>query len=165
MAFRICEPPPPPTSPCTRTELYRDGRTVPSPCTTTKRINSPRHLIRSRGDQGQWQAVASLSDIEVKAMAGADPTHLRALIMPDYSRVATSFSELLLRVVRRCKRDSQVCANATTNHFIALCQVCTVFQASRKGCCYDAAHTYTAPYGRSCAAFLKKIRVYRDTKI
>lgn len=70
--------------------------------------------------------MASLSDVEVKAMAGADPTHLRALIMPDYSRVATSFSELLLRVVRRCKRDSQVCANATMNRFVASCRVSTV---------------------------------------
>lgn len=41
-------------------------------------------------------------------MAGADPAHLRALILPDYSQVAMSFSELLFRVVRRCKRNSQV---------------------------------------------------------
>lgn len=51
---------------------------------------------------------ASLSVEETQEVAEVDPTALRAFLLPNYLGVATSFTELLMRVVQRCKRDDQV---------------------------------------------------------
>lgn len=67
-------------------------------------------IIREQSDGRSAAAgvLVSFSAVEVQAVADADIVSLRALLVPDYAGVATSFAQLLLRVVRRCQRDNQV---------------------------------------------------------
>lgn len=45
---------------------------------------------------------------DIQAIARTDPIALRTFLLPSSSGVAASFTELLFRVVRRCKRGDQV---------------------------------------------------------
>ena len=73
-------------------------------------VGSARRLVRSREHREQFaqRPSAFLSAVEAQALADTDHTALRELLVPDYGGVGTSFAELLLRVVWRCKRDWQV---------------------------------------------------------
>lgn len=67
-----------------------------------------RRLVRPREEAERSPALLSLTATEAQAVADADPLALRALLLPDYARVATSVAELLFRVVERCMRTDQV---------------------------------------------------------
>lgn len=73
-------------------------------------VGSARRLVRSREHREQFaqSPPVLLAAVEAQGLADADLVALRALLVPDYGGVSTSFAQLLLRVVQRCKWDWQV---------------------------------------------------------